>query len=81
MELRAIIQANLDFVKASGVTVEVNASQEWVSITDTSGGTVFMQGWEASEFIDKARATFENLGDLSMDEAYLAEAYDYLDLL
>lgn len=70
-----------DFQKQA--TVEVNSSQDWVTITDKEDpeNSVFMQGHEAAEFIEKAKAFYEKNGDISMDEAYSFFAYDYLILL
>jgi hypothetical protein len=77
MTLTEIILASA--ARMSDVTVETNSSMETVCISDDTGAqeAIFMQGDEASEFIDQCKALYEDAGDVGMDtiELHVAEAF------
>lgn len=64
-------------------TVEVNTSQGWVEITDKNDpeNSLFLQGDDGYSFIDKAQAMYDTNEDISLEEAYLFFADEYLVLL
>jgi hypothetical protein len=68
-------------VDASGVTVEVTSNQGWVSINAPDSEGVFLQGDEGYDFVEKAREVWDELQEVTMEDAYKFRAYDYLDLL
>lgn len=78
-EIQRQIIAN---VKAQS-TVEVNTSQDWVQINDKNEpeNNLFMQGDDACGFINKAVEMYDTNGDISLQEAFLFFANDYLILL
>lgn len=69
------------YVRRSGITVTVDTSQGTVAIDAGNGEGVFLQGDEASDFIDTARGAYEACGDITMDIAYEATAYPYASLI
>jgi len=83
MTLSEIIRQNVKFVSDSEVTVVVNRSQSWVTITDNNDEDEFvsLQGDDAEKFIEEADELFQKVGDVSLQECYEHLAYDYLDLL
>jgi hypothetical protein len=75
MTLTEIIRAGA--VYAGDVAIAVNPSYSTVAI----GDDIFMQGDEATAFIDEAQALWEQAGDVSIDEVYAHLAGPYLDCL
>lgn len=63
-------------------TVEVNTSQGWVEITNKNDpeNSLFLQGDEGYSFIDKAQAMYDTNEDISLEDAYLFFADEYLVL-
>ena len=68
-------------VKAQS-TVEVNTSQGWVQINDKNDheNSIFLQGEDGYAFIDKAKAMYDTNEDISLEDAYLFFADEYLVL-
>jgi len=81
MQLSDIIQNNIAAVDKAGVSVHVVSILGHVSIKDTKGNEVFLQGDDGSCFISKSKALWDEVGNIGMDEAYKFYAYDYLELL
>lgn len=78
-EIQRQIIAN---VKAQ-CTVEVNTSQGWVQINDKNDreNSIFLQGEDGYEFIDNAEVMYDTNEDISLEDAYLFFADEYLTLL
>jgi hypothetical protein len=81
MTLIEIIRASA--ARMTNVTVETNSSMETVCIFDDSGAQedIFMQGEEASEFIDRCKALYEEAGDVGMGDVELHVASPYAENL
>ena len=77
---RSIWQRQLNYVNNSGVSVDENRSQSWVTITDTDGGELFLQGEDAEIFTTEADQ-YEEAAQVSRHDALLLAAYNYLDAL
>ncbi|MBC8739727.1 hypothetical protein F6X40_23730 [Paraburkholderia sp. UCT31] len=75
--MREIIAA--DVVYASDVDIEVDSAMSTVSIGGADG--IFLQGHEADDFVERARALYEELGDVTMPEVYAHLAKPYIDCL
>jgi hypothetical protein len=65
------------------VEITVDCGLGHVTITDINDDSlsIFLQSNEGYQFIDQAKSTYNENGDLSMDDAYHLHAYEYLDLL
>lgn len=63
------------------ISVDVNRPFGRVSITDDSGGEIFLQNDEGYDFIDRADALYQKTGNIDMDQAYLFIATDYADAI
>lgn len=65
------------------VHVRVDTRHDWVEITDRedANNSVFLQGDEAYEFIQKAESMYEEKGDISLEDARYFFAWDYFDVL
>lgn len=79
MTLTEIILAS-----ASGmvnVTVETDSAMETVCISDDTGvqDDIFMQGEDASEFIDRCKALYEEAGDVTLGDVELHVASPYVE--
>ena len=81
MRLRKIHQQQIDYVNASGVTVETVPIHGHVTISDESGAEIFLQGDEGSEFIAESRRLWRDTGDRTEAECNEIIAYPYCDLL
>jgi len=75
-----IYQQHANYVTASGFTVEVNTRFSWVAI-EGNGDDFYLQGDEADQYIQQARAAYEKAGDLPLDAAYTGHAKPYIDAL
>ena len=78
---RSVIDRNIQAVNDAGVLVQAISIFGTVSIRDMKGNKIFLQGDEGSAFISQAKALYDELGDISLQEACEFYAYDYLDLL
>ena len=65
------------------VYVRVDTRHDWVEISDQedANNSVFLQGDEAYQYIQKAKAMYEEKGDISLEEARYFFAWDYLDVI
>jgi hypothetical protein len=82
--LTEIIKNQAEFVSNSGYTVDVDIRMDTVAITHESGDediNVFLQSHEGAKFIRKAHAIWEELGDVTEEESWLAEAKQYIESL
>jgi hypothetical protein len=79
-----IIKCQAEFTSNSGFSVSAATLMEEVLISHESEDkqlSVFLQNHEADNFIKKAKNLYDYCGDISMDEAYLAEAKPYIECL
>ncbi len=78
--IKEIVLNNAEFVKNSGYSVNANQSMETVSIehNEDSESDVFLQGHEASDFINEAQKTYEE-ADVTFDEALLHHAKPFIE--
>ncbi|GBO88739.1 hypothetical protein [Marinobacter salsuginis] len=76
-----IYRDRIAFVQNSNVTVSVDRSLPTVSIDPEDGEGFFMQESEAQTFLDEADRVYEELQEVSFDEACMAVASPYVDLM
>jgi hypothetical protein len=76
-----IYRDRIAFVENSNVTVDVDRSLPTVSIEAPDAEGFFMQGDEAETFIAEADRVYEELQEVSFDEACKAVASPYADLM
>ena len=77
-----VLKQQLDYIKNSGINVDYDSAFCTVDIYDDQGGSIFMQGEEASEWIDSVENAAENrfFNESEYDVALLM-CYGYTDLL
>lgn len=82
MTLKQLVLDTALLSELSGITVEYNRSCEWVLIKDDKS-ECFLDGHEASDFIEKFDNLFNNpeLEDVEQDKLWLYLAYDYSEIL
>ena len=78
---RIIRQAQIDYVNNSGITVETVPIYGTVSIKDSDGAEIFLDGHEGSQFITESRRAWNDMGDITQSEADELTAYPYADAL
>lgn len=80
--LKEILEANERYVLDSGFTVNADKSMQWVSIEGMEEGQeIFMQGDEASEYIEEAERLWNELGDVGQETCLYSLAKEYIDCL
>lgn len=80
IEERAVHQQQIDYVRKSGITVEVVPIYGTVAIETKEGTLAFLQGDEGSSFVTEARHLWNKWEDITMSEVYELLAYPYADL-
>lgn len=80
MNLQDTIRARVAACKASGLTIETQPTASTVILTSPTSHACIL-GHEADELCDKIHALWEELGDITREEAELFHAFDYMDLL
>jgi hypothetical protein len=76
-----IYRDRIAFVQISDVFLSVVCSFSTVSIDPEDGEGFFMQESEAQTFLDEADRVYEELQEVSFDEACMAVASPYVDLM
>lgn len=81
--LTQILTQQAEYTRRSGYRVEVNTSMPWVSIIDngTDATVWFMQGDDAQKYCDECEATYNKVGDMSLEDVQHAYASQYIDSL
>lgn len=79
-KLKEIHQQQIDYVRNSGITVDVVQIYGTVDIQGPDGTIMFLQGWQASDFLAQRRRLYNEYEDISMSELNELLAYPYADL-
>lgn len=79
-KMKQIHQQQIDYVRNSGITVEVVQIHGTVDIQGRSGTIAFLQGFEGSAFLGQRRRLYHEYEDISMSELNELLAYPYADL-
>jgi hypothetical protein len=82
LSLAKIIKNQLEY--CVGYAVDINSAYSWVNIYDESEGnegdnSLFMQGHEAEDFIDKVEKLFNKVRIVSYKDCALFEASQYIE--
>lgn len=78
--LLEIAQQQAEFVRNSGITVEISRGPSWVTL-DSAKDELFLQDHEGEKFIDEVGDLWNKLQHIGLREAELAVAYQYLDVM
>ncbi len=79
-KLKEIHQQQIDYVRNSGITVEVVEIYGTVDIQGREGTVIYLQDWQASDFLAQRRKLYNEYEDISMSELNELLAYPYADL-
>lgn len=79
--MNSVLHQQLEYALSSDLDIDINSSFEWVAMTCEGNDLCFMQGDEASDFIEQVDSLYES-DDFNGNyyEAALICGYPYLDL-
>lgn len=79
-KLKEIHQQQIDYVRNSGITVNVVEIYGTVDIQCSDGTLAYLQGFEGEVFVSERRRLYNEYEDITMSELNELLAYPYADL-
>lgn len=79
MTLTEIYKSRAQYVRGLGFKVTKDERICWVAIDKPNHAGYFLQGDDADKFLDGYWTVWNKAEDLSIEDAYYGQAYDYLD--
>jgi len=79
-KMKQIHQQQIDYVRNSGITVNVVEIYGTVDIQSPEGTLAYLQGFEGEVFVSERRKLYNEYEDITMSELNELLAYPYADL-